>query len=136
MTLNAVGGEGACVMANRFGIALHDEQALRERDKTCVYCHKPMKTFPEIKAGGGVRKDLATIEHLNFDAPFLRRGRPADRRRHRHLLCRLQFQQARPEALGLVQVGVLRGAQYQPRYRGRTSPEVPARISARSQAIH
>jgi hypothetical protein len=32
-------------VANRFGIALHDEQALRERDKTCVYCHKAMKTF-------------------------------------------------------------------------------------------
>jgi hypothetical protein len=57
-------------VANRFGIAFHDEQALRERDKTCVYCHKAMRTFPEIKAGRGVRKDLATIEHLNFDEPF------------------------------------------------------------------
>jgi hypothetical protein len=25
-----------------------------------------MKTFAEIKAGDGIRRDLATIEHLNF----------------------------------------------------------------------
>jgi len=62
------GGEG--FMANQFGIALRDEQALRERDKTCAYCHKAMQTFPEIKAGRGAREDLASIEHLNFDGPF------------------------------------------------------------------
>ena len=57
-------------MSNRFGIESPDEQALRTRDKSCVYCHKAMKTFPEIKAGNGDRRDLATIEHLNFDPPF------------------------------------------------------------------
>jgi hypothetical protein len=57
-------------MGNRFGITEGDEQALRERDRTCVYCHNPMKTFAEIMARGGSRRDLASIEHLNFDEPF------------------------------------------------------------------
>lgn len=57
-------------MANPFGMALPDERGLQEKDQTCVYCHRAMKTFPEIKAGRGVRADFATIEHLNFDEPF------------------------------------------------------------------
>jgi hypothetical protein len=57
------------VMSNRFGISREDEEALRARDKACVYCRKAMKAYGETHNGKD-RTDLATIEHLNFDGPF------------------------------------------------------------------
>jgi len=57
-------------MSNSFGISRQDEEELRARDKTCVYCRKAMKTHAEIKAAQGSRADEATIEHLNFAGPF------------------------------------------------------------------
>jgi len=57
-------------MSNSFGISRKDEDELRTRDKTCVYCGKAMKTHAEIKAARAQRADEATIEHLNFDGPF------------------------------------------------------------------
>jgi 5-methylcytosine-specific restriction endonuclease McrA len=57
-------------MSNSFGISRQDEEELRARDKTCVYCRKVMKTHSEIKATQGKRADEATIEHLNFAGPF------------------------------------------------------------------
>jgi hypothetical protein len=57
-------------MSNSFGISRQDEDALRARDKTCVYCRKVMKTHAEIKEAQGKRADEATIEHLNFAGPF------------------------------------------------------------------
>lgn len=54
-------------MANKFGIPLEVEKAIRSRDKCCVYCKKKMKLY-----GGmiGSPKDKATIEHLNHKPPF------------------------------------------------------------------
>ncbi len=49
-------------MSNRYGISEKDEQEIRARDKTCVYCRKLMK-----KSRGSVG---ATIEHFNNDGPF------------------------------------------------------------------
>jgi hypothetical protein len=57
-------------MSNSFGISRQDEEELRARDKTCVYCRKVMRTHAEIKATRGKRADEATIEHLNFAGPF------------------------------------------------------------------
>jgi hypothetical protein len=57
-------------MSNVFGIPRGDEEELRARDKTCVYCQKVMKTCAEIKSAAGEFADQATIEHLNFDGPF------------------------------------------------------------------
>lgn len=57
-------------MSNSFGISPQDEEELRARDKTCVYCRKVMKTHAEIKAAKGERADEATVEHLNFNGPF------------------------------------------------------------------
>lgn len=57
-------------MSNSFGISAQNEEELRARDKTCVYCRKVMKTHAEIKAAKGKRADEATIEHLNFAGPF------------------------------------------------------------------
>lgn len=57
-------------MTNSFGISPKDEEELRARDKTCVYCRKVMKTSAEIKAVKGKLVDQATIEHLNFNGPF------------------------------------------------------------------
>jgi len=54
-------------MSNKFGIPNKDEEEIRMRDKTCVYCHKVMKAYPNAKGTPG---DKATIEHLNFDPPF------------------------------------------------------------------
>jgi hypothetical protein len=54
-------------MSNQFGICRRDEEEIRARDTTCVYCHKLMNTYAESK---GVRRDWATIEHLNFNGPF------------------------------------------------------------------
>jgi hypothetical protein len=57
-------------MANQFGISRQDEEAIRVRDKACVYCHKTMRTAEEVKSGVGGRRDQASIEHLNFCGPF------------------------------------------------------------------
>ncbi len=54
-------------MSNRYGILEKDEEEIRARDKTCVYCHKAMKKCSSAK---GMRCDLATIEHLSNDGPF------------------------------------------------------------------
>jgi hypothetical protein len=56
-------------MANQFGIPPQDEEVIRGRDRTCVYCHKTVRTAEELKSGGGVG-DQASIEHLNFCGPF------------------------------------------------------------------
>ncbi len=52
-------------MSNHFCIPKEIEDRIRDRDITCVYCHKPMKEYAH-----GPRKDMAQIEHLNFDGPF------------------------------------------------------------------
>jgi hypothetical protein len=57
-------------MANRFGISPQDEEAIRTRDRACVYCHKTMRTAQEVKSGMGEVGDQASIEHLNFCRPF------------------------------------------------------------------
>jgi len=49
-------------MSNRYGISEKDEQEIRARDKTCVYCRKLMKKSR--------RSFGATIEHFNNDGPF------------------------------------------------------------------
>jgi hypothetical protein len=54
-------------MSNQFGIPNKEEEEIRARDKTCVYCHKVMKAYPDTKGTPG---DKATIEHLNCDPPF------------------------------------------------------------------
>jgi len=56
-------------MSNRFGITRVDEEELRARDKTCVYCRKAMQAYAETHDWHD-RAALATIEHLNFDGPF------------------------------------------------------------------
>jgi 5-methylcytosine-specific restriction endonuclease McrA len=48
-------------MSNTYGISKQDEREIRTRDKTCVYCHVPMK---RTGASG------ATIEHFNNDGPL------------------------------------------------------------------
>lgn len=45
----------------KYGITSEELKFIRNRDKTCVYCHK---TF-DIEYKQGDRKDSATIEHLN-----------------------------------------------------------------------
>ena len=54
-------------MANKFGIPVEIEKALRKKDKTCAYCRKEIFLYENVK---GSPKDKATIEHLNFDGPF------------------------------------------------------------------
>jgi hypothetical protein len=49
-------------MPNTYGIAKQDEQEIRARDKTCVYCRILMKR--------SVRSFGATIEHFDNDGPF------------------------------------------------------------------
>jgi hypothetical protein len=73
-------------MPNIFGISREDEEELRTRDKTCVYCRKPMKTSAEIKATKCSRADEATIEHLNFDGPFYTKD--GLRKEHLAICCR------------------------------------------------
>jgi hypothetical protein len=48
-------------MSNAYGISKQDEREIRARDKTCVYCHTPMK---KTGASG------ATIEHFDNDGPL------------------------------------------------------------------
>ena len=52
-------------MSNTYGISKQDEQAIRARDKACVYCRVLMKQSPYAMGPFG-----ATIEHLNNDGPF------------------------------------------------------------------
>ena len=52
-------------MSNTYGISEEDEKEIRARDKTCVYCHVPMKGYPHAMEASG-----ATIEHFNNDGPF------------------------------------------------------------------
>lgn len=53
-------------MSNQYGIPEEYLNKIRERDKTCVYCHKTM-----IKpSDNSYRKDWATIEHLNHLPPW------------------------------------------------------------------
>ncbi|MFA6273648.1 MAG: hypothetical protein WC662_00625 [Candidatus Paceibacterota bacterium] len=54
-------------MSNKYGISKKDEENIRARDKTCVYCHKEMKKYLGVK---GTRMDTATIEHLSNEGPF------------------------------------------------------------------
>jgi hypothetical protein len=56
---------GRKTMSNTYGISDKDEQEIRARDKTCVYCHKLMKKSR--------RSFGATIEHFNNDGPFEKR---------------------------------------------------------------
>lgn len=53
-------------MANKYGIPEDNLQKIRERDISCVYCHKLMIDPKQ----GGQRKNWATIEHLNFMPPW------------------------------------------------------------------
>ena len=52
-------------MSNKYGIPKDDEEEIRARDKTCIYCHISMKGFPHAMGPSG-----ATIEHLNNDGSF------------------------------------------------------------------
>jgi 5-methylcytosine-specific restriction endonuclease McrA len=52
-------------MTNTYGISKQDEQEIRARDKTCVYCGILMKQYPNAMGASG-----ATIEHFNNDGPF------------------------------------------------------------------
>ena len=51
---------------NKYGIPENILEAIKKRDKKCVYCGKIMKKY----ASTGKRKDMATIEHFNFNGPF------------------------------------------------------------------
>ncbi len=53
-------------MKNKYGLPEEEMGRIRMRDKTCVYCHKAMKK----PSAGGLRKDWATIEHLNHLPPW------------------------------------------------------------------
>lgn len=53
-------------MSNNYGLPENRLNEIRDRDKTCVYCHKIMNQ-PSI---GGFRGDWATIEHLNYLPPW------------------------------------------------------------------
>jgi hypothetical protein len=51
---------------NIYGLPEADLEAVRQRDKNCVYCHKEMlEPSPDAK-----RTDWATIEHLNHLPPW------------------------------------------------------------------
>jgi len=52
-------------MSNTYGISKQDEQEIRARDKTCVYCRIVMKQSPHAMGASG-----ATIEHFNNDGPL------------------------------------------------------------------
>jgi len=52
-------------MSNTYGISKQDEQEIRARDKTCVYCGILMKQYPHAMGASG-----ATIEHFNNDGPL------------------------------------------------------------------
>jgi len=52
-------------MSNAYGISEQDEREIRARDKTCVYCHTPVKQSSRARG-----PSEATIEHFNNDGPF------------------------------------------------------------------
>jgi hypothetical protein len=52
-------------MSNTYGVSDEDEKAIRARDKTCVYCRKPMKKHPHKMDASG-----PTLEHFNNDGPL------------------------------------------------------------------
>lgn len=53
-------------MANKFGFSEEELKSVRDRDKRCVYCDKPM-IYPWMSSK---RRDSATIEHLRETRPF------------------------------------------------------------------
>jgi len=55
---------------NRWGIPVWLEAEVRDRDKTCVYCGVQMvEKIPQ----GGLRKNVATWEHIINDASIITR---------------------------------------------------------------
>jgi len=64
------------MMSNTYGISEQDEQEIRARDKTCVYCRILMKQSPHAMGASG-----ATIEHFNNEGPF-------DRKQNVAICCR------------------------------------------------
>lgn len=52
-----------------YGISEKDEDEIRSRDKSCVYCHKKMKRHFRKK---GTPSDKATIEHLYDGSPLFK----------------------------------------------------------------
>ena len=52
-------------MSNTYGISDEVEKEIRARDKTCVYCRKPMKKHPRKMDASG-----PTLEHFNNDGPL------------------------------------------------------------------
>ena len=55
---------------NKWGIPAGLEHEVRQRDKNCVYCGTPMLESP---AAGGLRKSVATWEHIINDARIVTR---------------------------------------------------------------
>ena len=53
-------------MANKFRIPKEVELMLRDRDRSCVYCHKET-VYPCV---GDRQRDWATIEHFREEGPF------------------------------------------------------------------
>ena len=53
-------------MGNRYGLPEAEVERVRQRDTTCVYCHKRMVT----PGRDAKREDWATIEHLNHLPPW------------------------------------------------------------------
>jgi hypothetical protein len=53
-------------MSKEYGIPLENMEEIRERDKTCVYCHKIMINHNDDRQRG----DWSTIEHLNSSPPW------------------------------------------------------------------
>jgi len=51
---------------NRWGIPLWVEDEVRQRDRTCVYCHVALREQPHVS---GVPKNKATWEHIDNDGP-------------------------------------------------------------------
>lgn len=51
---------------NRYGLRGKDLADIRDRDQTCVYCHKAMAP----SGSDGPRSDWATIEQLNHLPPW------------------------------------------------------------------
>src|SRR5437879_1748094 len=70
-------------MSNTYGISKQDEQEIRARDKTCVYCGILMKQYPHAMGASG-----ATIEHFNNDGPSLEKLIDANSFRQIRQLCR------------------------------------------------
>lgn len=53
-------------MKNNYGLNKIELKKIFERDKSCVYCHKVMKSH-DVKNS---RSDWFTIEHLNYLPPW------------------------------------------------------------------